>query len=67
MDSRGMLDCTFQPTPPSREATRIAWMAEPCNMISTHTSLAGGDNFAFAVSIARVKISTHTSLAGGDF
>ena len=56
----------FQPTPPSREATRIDSCVYGVLIISTHTSLAGGDKSVNSSMYCLITISTHTSLAGGD-
>ena len=56
---------TFQPTPPSREATEKNMISNCGHDISTHTSLAGGDSDVDSWG-TYAEISTHTSLAGGD-
>ena len=58
---------SFQSTPPSRVATKLANNSSVFIKISIHTTLAGGD-FLLPHLVKNVFIiSIHTTLAGGDW
>ena len=57
----------FLLTRPLRDVTEIIRMADAAGIISTHTPLAGRDEFQDINITIYNRISTHTPLAGRDW